>query len=154
MLDIQLLGGFRLVYDDKPLTDFDSPRLQSLIAYLILHPDAPQSRQHIAFLFWPDSTEAQARTNLRGLLHRIRQALPSAGDFIASDQSTIHWLQDAPYRVDMLEFERSLDEAQSLPALREAVDLYRGELLPGLYDAWVLAERERLAQGFRRPWSS
>ena len=146
MLDIQLLGGFRLVYDDKPLTDFDSPRLQSLIAYLILHPDAPQSRQHIAFLFWPDSTEAQARTNLRGLLHRIRQALPSAGDFIASDQSTIHWLQDAPYRVDMLEFERSLDEAQSLPALREAVDLYRGELLPGLYDAWVLAERERLAQ--------
>lgn len=41
------------------------PRLQSLLAYLLLHRFTPQARQHVAFTFWPDSSEAQALTNLR-----------------------------------------------------------------------------------------
>jgi DNA-binding SARP family transcriptional activator len=30
------------------------------------------------------------------------------------------------------------------PILQQALDLYRGELLPGNYDDWVLLERQRL----------
>ena len=37
-----------------------------------------QLRQQIAFIFWPDSTEAQAFTNLRKLFFDLRQALPHA----------------------------------------------------------------------------
>ena len=37
----------------------------SLLAYLLFHRDTPQPRQHLAFLLWPDSSESQARTNLR-----------------------------------------------------------------------------------------
>ena len=37
--------------------------------------------------------------------------------------------------------------AVSTDGLREAVAVYRGELLPGFYHEWVLRERERLEAG-------
>ncbi|HEY1320010.1 MAG TPA: hypothetical protein VGF32_07175, partial [Streptosporangiaceae bacterium] len=52
-----------------------SPRALALIAFLAAHAGAPQSRQLIAGLFWPDSADAQALTNLRRELHHLRQAL-------------------------------------------------------------------------------
>lgn len=80
-LHVRLLGDFAISLDDTPVTTFDSPRLQSLLAYLLLHRNAPQSRRHIAFLFWPESTEAQAQTNLRNLAFQLRQALPNAENY-------------------------------------------------------------------------
>ena len=68
-LRVRLLGAFSVVLDDEPLRGLNSARLQSLFAYLALHRDAPHLRQHLAFLFWPDSSEAQARNNLRQVLH-------------------------------------------------------------------------------------
>ena len=82
ILHIHLLGDFRLIYDDEPVTSISTPRLQSLLAYLVLHREAPQPRPYLAFLFWPDSTESQALTNLRHLLHLLRHALPDADQFI------------------------------------------------------------------------
>ena len=38
-------------------------------------PASPQTRQRIAGLFWPDSTDAQALTNLRRELHHLRRTL-------------------------------------------------------------------------------
>ena len=62
-LHIHLLGKFRLGYGEQPVTTVNTPRLQSLLAYLVLNREAPQLRQHLSFLFWPDSSESQARTN-------------------------------------------------------------------------------------------
>ena len=77
-LHIHLLGDFRLVYGDEPVTSVGTARLQALLAFLVLHRETPQPRQRLAFLFWPDSTEAQARNNLRQILHQLRQQLPDA----------------------------------------------------------------------------
>jgi DNA-binding SARP family transcriptional activator len=73
-LQVQLLGGFQLVYDDQPVTSISQTRQQSVFAYLLLHSHVPQSRQHLAFRFWPDSTERQARANLRYILHQLRRS--------------------------------------------------------------------------------
>ena len=140
MLDLHLLGGFRLVFGDAPVTAIDSPRLQSLIAYLALHRDAPQPRRQMAYLLWPDSEEAQARTNLRNLLHHLRHALPEAERFVRLDGTTIQWAPDAPCTIDVFAFER----AAQAGALQEALALYAGDLLPECYDDWVIPERERL----------
>lgn len=131
-----------------------------MLAYLVVHCDAPQSRQHLAFIFWPDSSEAQARTNLRQALHHLRHALPDADRFLAVNGTTIHWRQNAPYTLDVTEFERALAAAggaernnhppSAVAALREAAELYRGELLPGCYDDWACAERERLRAAYLR----
>jgi len=106
-LRINLLGGFRLYCDDTLVTSHNTPRLQSLVAYLVLHRDAPQPRQHLAFLLWPDSTETQARTNLRHLIHELRQAVPCAADFLHTDTGTIHWRLDSSCTLDVAEFERA-----------------------------------------------
>ena len=147
-LHIQLLGDFCLVYGESPPTQIDSPRLQSLLAYLVLHRAAPQSRQHLAFLLWPDSTEAQARNNLRQSLHLLKHSLPNADQFLYSEMQTVQWLRDAPFTLDVAEFEAAIEQAESVTALQHAVSLYRGELLPGCYDDWILPERERLQQQF------
>jgi len=89
VLHITLLGEFRLDFGDTPVTVVNAPRLQSLLAFLLLHRAAPQPRQHLAFLLWPDSTEAQARTNLRKHLHHLRRALPNLDRFLHSDTQAL-----------------------------------------------------------------
>ncbi len=156
MLSVSLLGDFRITDNDTPVTGVDTPRLQSLLAYLLLHSGVPQSRAHVAFLFWPDSTEGQARTNLRHVLYHLRRALPDANAFLHADAKTLWWRPDAPYILDVNQFYAALDEAEqaslgSGPSaarelLEQALSLYKGELLPSCYDDWILPEREQLRE--------
>src|SRR5260370_9670366 len=94
-LRLPLLGEFLLLSGETPLTGIDVPRLQSLLAYLVLHHTAPQSRSHLAYLLWPDSTESQAHTNLRNVIHKLRQTLPDADTFLQAQRQR---LQGQPNR--------------------------------------------------------
>ena len=151
-LQVKLLGGFSLVFNGAPVTTFKTPRLQALFAFLILNPGKPQFRYQIAYTFWPESSEAQARTNLRNLIHLLRQALPDSDQFIAFETQTVHWRENAPYSLDVKEFERLLAPKPGTPPSREVIDravrLYQGDLLPSCYDDWIIAERERLRRAY------
>lgn len=146
ILEVGLLGGFQLHWGETPFNSIHSPRLQALLAYLILHGDSPTSRQHLAFIFFPDSSEAQARTDLRKLFHLLRRALPDADRFLDGDAQCLQWRQDAPFTLDVTCFENALRTAITISDWQEAVELYRGDLLPGCHDDWILPERERLRQ--------
>lgn len=156
MLHIRLLGGFAIQNDAMPLTGFHSERLQALVAYLILHCDAPMTRQQLAFTFWADTTDAQARTNLRTLLARFRDALPNADEFVSFAPQTVQWRADAAFHCDVVEFQnaraaafqhqRAGEMAREMDALERAVKTYAGDLLPSCYDDWILPERETLRQ--------
>src|SRR5437773_6321349 len=113
-LHIRLLGDFSLTYGDESVASINTPRLHSLFAYLVLHRDAPQLRQHLAFLFWPDTSEAQARNNLRQMLHQLRHALPDADRFLHADASTLHWRSAAAFQLDVAEFEQALASADAV----------------------------------------
>jgi DNA-binding SARP family transcriptional activator/tetratricopeptide (TPR) repeat protein len=146
VLQIQLLGDFRMTYNDTTsLTSKIHARQQTLLAYLLLHREAPQSRHHLAFLLWPDTGEAQALTNLRNLLHKLREALPESERFLNIDTRTVQWRLEAPYSLDVADFV-SLTQSGIQQDLEKAVNLYRGELLPSCYDEWIMEERERLQQ--------
>jgi predicted ATPase/DNA-binding SARP family transcriptional activator len=159
-LRMSLLGDFLLVLGETPVTTVTLPRVQSLLTYLVLHRSAPQDRSHLAFLLWPDSTEAQAHTNLRQLLYHLRQSLPYATQFVHADRQSLQWqpTQDVTFTLDVEEFERALatasqaEQARDLPAVRQALELtvhlYRGDLFPGCYDDWIFPERDRLHQSF------
>jgi len=112
-LYIRLLGDFSLVYGQEPVTSINTPRLHSLLAYLALHRAAPQLRQHLAFLFWPDTSEAQARANLRQMLHQLRHALPDADRFLTADANTVCWRSDAAFQIDVAQFEHALAAADA-----------------------------------------
>jgi DNA-binding SARP family transcriptional activator len=154
-LRIRLLGEPDLRLDGLPLPPFESARAASLLAYLLLHREAPQSRQRLAFLLWPDSTEPQARTNLRHVLHNLRRALPDLDRFLEVTPRTLRWRPDGPFWLDVAAFDAALARADRAPddglaALREAVELYRGDLLEGGQDEWLLDERGQLRQRWLR----
>jgi DNA-binding SARP family transcriptional activator len=152
-LCIQLFDAFELRLGDVALPPFDSARAESLLAYLLLHRDAPQPRQKLAFLLWPDSTESQARTNLRHLLHTLRRTLPDASRYLDVTPRTLQWRADVPVWLDVAAFVDAIsrsgrDADEELVALREAVELYTGDLLVGCYDEWIADEREHLRTRF------
>src|SRR5215212_6909901 len=128
MLHIRLLGAFQLAYDHQPLTTVNTTRLQSLLAYLVLHADTPQPRQYLSFLLWPDSAEAQARTNLRKLCFQLRQALPDPDLFLQMDNQTLQWKPAAPYTLDVDELYQRLKTLAHEPSprasLAQLVDVY------------------------------
>lgn len=159
-LHLSLLGDFLLVSGETPVTTVTVPRVQSLLAYLVLHRSAPQDRSHLAFLLWPDSTEAQAHTNLRQLLYHLRQSFPYAEHFVSAERQSLHWYPapEVIFTLDVEEFERVLarasqveqvqDMAEVRQALEHATRLYRGDLFPSCYEEWIFPERDRLHQLF------
>lgn len=160
MLSISLLGGFSIHHNQTPIKDVDTPRLQSLLAYLLLHCDAPQSRAHLAYRFWPDTSEGQARTNLRNLLHHLRRALPQADSYLDVSPQTLQWRCSSPFSLDVNNFETAISNAQLASSLEDAatiqnalalaVDFYKGDLLPSCYDDWIIPYREGLRQAYLR----
>lgn len=144
MLELQLLGQFNLRLNGHPI-DLPSRPAQSLLAYLALRPGTPYRRERLAGLLWPEATEANARSYLRQALWRIRKALEAAPrDYFAADDLTIAFTADGDCRLDVALLEKTDPAAAPLDELLHAIEVYHGELLPGFYDEWVAAERERL----------
>ncbi len=151
-MQIKLFGNLRIVFAGNPVTAINTHRLQSLVAYLILHGDAPQPRERLAFLLWPASTESQARTNLRQLLHHLKRALPAASNALEVSHFTVQWRQDADSSIDAVDFQKAIaeaasartenDRAREIRALLAAAHLYEDDLLPGLYDDWLTLIRD------------
>jgi predicted ATPase/DNA-binding SARP family transcriptional activator len=142
MLTVHLLGQFEIRQDDEAV-ELPSRPAQSLLAWLILHPGIAHRREQIAGLLWPDATEENARSNLRHALWRLRRAIPDG--FVQSDKIAIRWLVEADWRADVDSFSENSPQATRADDLLPALHAYRGELLPGFYDEWVIRERERLA---------
>ena len=103
-LSINVLGDFKLSHAGKVITTVTSTRQQALITYMALHYGAPQTRRHIAFQLWPDSSEPQARHNLRKTLYQLRQTFPAIEDYWQIDARSIRWREEAPCTVDIVAF--------------------------------------------------
>jgi DNA-binding SARP family transcriptional activator/predicted ATPase len=158
---LRLLGTFGLTDGDGRAIPIGSQRAQALLAHLVLHRDAPQSRRQISFVLWPDSPEAQALNNLRQLLHQVRQSWPDAWRFLVADASNLALRPGPGLAVDIDEYDGAVaaalaadgggaEASATRAAFEHAASLYRGDLLPGSYDEWVAPERERLIAGHQR----
>src|SRR5882762_11751084 len=110
---INLFGNLRMSFAGRPVTAVNTNRLHSLIAYLILHGDAPQPRERLAFMLWPASSESQARTNLRQLLHHLKRALPSECDWLVTNHFAVQWRHDAACAIDTVTFQAAIADAAS-----------------------------------------
>jgi DNA-binding SARP family transcriptional activator len=152
MLHVSLLGE-QIIFDDSSGAATRSSRTVALVAYLAAHAGRPQARQVIAGLFWPESTEAQALTNLRRELHHLRQVLGREPSLVVTARD-LSWRDTGTCRVDLRVFAAEREAARSAAAAGDddavadhaarAVAQYRGDLLPGLYDDWLLDLRAEL----------
>lgn len=157
-LHIKLLGEFCLTANGLAITGINSERLQALLAFILLHRDAPQPRQQVAVHLWPDATDADAKANLRRRLHELKQLIPDSDRWLRVETKTVQWLQAGDCVFDVAEFQAAINasttdraitdsqQSQLQQALEQAAKLYQGDLLPSCYDDWIVPCREQLRQ--------
>ncbi len=153
MLHVTLLGEQAITDDGTGSVRMRSSRTVALVAFLALHAGSPQARQRIAGLFWPDSTDAQALTNLRRELHNLRHVLGDQPVLVVTSRD-LCWRDSETTRVDVRAFDIEREAALAAAAGGDsegilahaacAIAQYRGELLPGMYDDWLLDARAEL----------
>ena len=153
MLHVSVLGEQTITDDAAGAVRTRSSRTVALVAFLVIHAGSPQARQRIAGLFWPDSTDAQALTNLRRELHHLRVVLRDEPSLVVTPKD-LCWRDTKTCRVDVRVFD--LERKAGLAAaaagdgegvLRHAgraIAQYRGDLLPNVYDDWLLDARSGL----------
>jgi DNA-binding SARP family transcriptional activator/predicted ATPase len=151
-LEIFLLGQFRLQCADL-LIDLPSRSAQSLLAYLVLNAGVTHRREKLASLLWPEAKEADARSYLRQALWRIRKSLTGAAlkgeDFLHVSELSITFEEKSDYWLDADQLLKVVED-QPVEEILESALLYRGELLPGFYDEWIVLERDRLLNAYHR----
>jgi DNA-binding SARP family transcriptional activator len=152
MLHVSLLGE-QAITEDGTSIQARSSRAVALVAFLAAHAGVPQSRQRIAGMFWPESTDAQALTNLRRELHHLRQILGEERSLVVTSRE-LCWRDTDTCRVDLRVFttarsaamaaDAAGDDAGVLVHAAAAAECYKGDLLPGVYDEWLLEARSEL----------
>ncbi|MEO8123674.1 MAG: NB-ARC domain-containing protein [Burkholderiales bacterium] len=142
---LRLLGGFEL--DDGQTAQFDrlpSRAITLLLARLALEPMRSHGREELIELLWPDVALDIGRNRLRQALSSLRSVLePRDGlpaQVLLADRRTLRLVPGALV-CDVDELRHALGRGDRICAAR----LYRGELLPGYFDDWVIEARRDLA---------
>ncbi len=151
-LKIYLLGQFKLQANDLAI-ELPSRSAQSTLAYLALNAGVTQRREKLAGLLWPEATETNARSYLRQALWRIRKSLENGSlsweDYLQISDISVTFDDQSEYWLDADILLQSA-EAGTVEEIIEIISLYRGELLPGFYDEWVVLERDRLQAAYHQ----
>lgn len=136
---LQLLGWWDLRRGDDSIVL--GRREQRLVALLAL--TGRRTRDQLAGMLWPDSSEHHALSNLRAAVWNTRR---SAGDVLLAQQHTLTLAGDLT--VDVTQLVGLASGVTSEPGALDSPDAVRAlesaDLLPGWYDDWVLLERERV----------
>jgi DNA-binding SARP family transcriptional activator len=148
MIDVRTLGATELEENlgskARPIS-VQAKRL-ALVAYLALAGGRYRRRDSIVALFWPDLDDEHARGALRQALSYLRRIL--GADVVMTRGEEEIALAPAALRCDAVLF----DAAVATGRLDEAMALYRGDFLDGLFvsdaspelEQWIDEERGRL----------
>jgi DNA-binding SARP family transcriptional activator len=140
--ELFLLHGFELRWRDEAI---DIPvSSQRLLAFLALHRRA-LTRAFVAGTLWPETTDARAAATLRTVLWRLHSL---AGDLVAVRGVNLALHSGVHVDVQALEAvaHRLLRQSGGFDLLAIDPQALAGQLLPGLWDAWLVVERERVRQ--------
>jgi DNA-binding SARP family transcriptional activator len=155
---IQLLGTLSARQGEHTLTRFRTHKTGALLAYLAFHADRAHPREVLSELFWPDSEDGAGLHSLRMALTSLRKQLEPpgvpVGAVLRTDRNGVQ-MNPVLVTTDVAAFENALKHAarasdtnRKTNLLLQAVDLYRGELLPGFYESWVLPQMLRLQEHY------
>src|ERR1700756_1706821 len=146
---IQLLRGLRATRGNAVIAQFPSRPIAMLLALLALQPQRRHSREELIELLWPGVELDVGRNRLRQVLSTLRRLLEPPdvppNSVLVADRQTVGLNADA-VASDAREFEQLLRQG----AIAQALDCYRGDLLPGFLDEWIEDERARLSALYER----
>ncbi len=137
-VEISLLGPIGFSINGMPLAKLRSRKSLWLGAYLVLAGGRATPRERIAHDFWPDSDTTTALSNLRAVVSDLRKALGTEKDRLRVEERNSLAFDVDGIVVDVLRFDRAFADGN----FGLAVELYRGELLEGCREDWVVQERQ------------
>ncbi len=156
-LDICMLGGFDLSCAGRSATSevWRLSKAQSLIQLLALAPGHRIHREQVLETLWPGADPKVAAGNFYQVIHAARGALesvsPPGTDLRQALQLRTHVIALSPpieLWIDAIEFEkltRNAVTASDVAAMRSAVAMYKGDLLPEHpYEDWIEPRRQLL----------
>src|SRR5436305_708231 len=139
-LFIRLFGPLEVRLLGQPLRPLRTRRGEWLLALLALRREQPMERVWLAGTLWPESDHRQGADSLRRTLTDLRQALgPEAGRLLAPTAHTLS-LHLGEAEADVIGFDQATARGD-LASLEEAVFLYRGPLVEGCLEEWLIPER-------------
>jgi DNA-binding SARP family transcriptional activator len=157
-LQVRMLGKFSVSRNEQEMLGLRTGKVKELLCYLLLHRDGEHPREVLAAQLWGDCTTSLSKKYLRQTLWQLHQGLRDSEcdstSFLRADQECVRLDTGAGIEMDAERMEQAFRKTQRVPVhrldevtaheVREAVALYRGELLPGWYHDWCLYHRERL----------
>lgn len=158
-LRLYLFGTAQLERNDEPIA-LRPRKAVALFVYLVVTAQR-HSRDTLATLLWPESSQKNARASLRRTLYQLNQVLPA--DTISATTETIEINSDADLWVDVSAFRQHVAacvlpdgpvdilEPACRSRLEEAAELYGDNFLSGFslvdsvgFDDWQTMQRESL----------
>ena len=140
---LRLLGGFELSDGEERHTRLASRPMVALLARLAMWPTRNHPREELVELLWPGVEPEVSRNRLRQALSALKAVLEPAravsAPVLQADRFDVRLVPGAIH-CDVVVFEQDAKQGRGAMALAR----YRGELLPGFFDEWLLDERERL----------
>jgi DNA-binding SARP family transcriptional activator len=118
-----------------------------LLALLALRRDQPVERVWLAGALWPESDHRQGADSLRRTLTDLRQALGQEAIRLLAPTAHTLALHLTEAEADVLAFDACVDRGDR-ESLEEAVSLYRGPLLEGCSEEWLLPARLAREQAY------
>jgi DNA-binding SARP family transcriptional activator len=147
MIELWTLGTFGLrTADGRECSRLLArPKCLAILAYLAVSgPSRLVARDTLLGLFWPETDESHARLALRQVIHILRREL---GPEVLLTPGTMLGLAPQSVWCDAAAFVTALSAGHKLLAL----ELYRGDFLPGMFltgasefDRWLCRARSRL----------
>ncbi len=146
-LNLRLFGPAVLTVNGQPIEPVLSKKGLWLLALLVLRAGRSVDRDWLAGTLWPESTESQALDNLRHCLTDLRKTLGQEAARLGSPTHQTLCINLSGWDVDVVAFDAAITKGDSV-SLAQAVSLYRGPLLEGCTEEWVLPEREAREQAY------
>lgn len=148
---IELFGGVRIVQHGTTISRFQTLRTAALLGYLTLHAGQNIPREYLAEILWPEGEPDAIRNRLNQAVSSLRRQIEPPGvvpeSILKSDRLAVRIVADAIV-TDVADFQQAVqiartseDRAEREAASRQAIELYQGELMAGLYDDWLGPER-------------
>jgi DNA-binding SARP family transcriptional activator len=116
-----------------------------LIAFLALR-KGPLKRGYVAGSLWPTVDDMRASGNLRSAVWRLREARL---DVVSADRWSVWLTPGTAVDIDGVRdwAQRVFEQRQLGSDLHAVCEKMQGvDILPGFYDDWAIAERERMRQ--------
>jgi DNA-binding SARP family transcriptional activator len=146
-LAIYALGKPR-VEQDRQSVQWAIAQSRDLFFCLLQHPRGLR-KEEIGRIFWPDHSPPKMDGIFRSTLYRLRRSV--FRESIIFEEGSYQFNRESDYWFDAEAFEELLNQAEQSPIperkqvlLEQALALYRGDYLEGIYEDWCALERERL----------